>query len=267
MDNQLFNYNKLLDPNNFVFNNQNLLSGIIDEKQINLLANLNTCPIVSEELTSSITNLKNVFSKCNTVVDKFKCSYALLMDPKIKELIKNIINMYTKINFKCTVAINAAISNDRKNTICSTQNKLDQEKIIKIKQILETYIDIIKQIRDNIKTNIKQFNEFCYSENKSNNDNVLAYLSDIDKLLGQNVYINHNGILQEETIIDKKLDSDSSSNVLLYVIIIAIVIVIVIVCIIIIYVYVKKRNMRMNFNYNQQFNPQYSQQFNPSIYR
>jgi hypothetical protein len=256
MDNQLFNYNKLLDTNNFVFNNQNLLSGIIDEKQINLLANLNTCPVVSEELTSSITNLKNVFSKCNNVVDKFKCSYDLLMDPKIKELIKNIINMYTKINFKCTVAINAAISNDRKNTICSTQNKLDQEKIIKIKQILETYIDIIKQIRDNIKTNIKQFNEFCYSENKSNNDNVLAYLSDIDKLLGQNVYINHNGIIQEEIIIDKKLDSDSdsSSNVLLYVVII-IVIVIVCIIIIIIYVYVKNEKMRMNFNYNQRFIP------------
>lgn len=262
MDNQLFNYNKLLDPNTYVFNNQNLLDGIIDKNQINLLSDLNVCPVISEELTSDITNLKNVFSKCDSANDKFKCSYELLLDPNIKTLIKNIVDLYTKINFQCTVAAKNSISNDRKNLICSTQNTLNADRINKIKEVLEIYIDIIKQIRNNIKTNINQFNDFCYPVNRSDNDNVLKYLNDIDRLLLAED--GSNNLLQEETNVTNT-NTDTTDNTTIYILIILIVVVIIIIIfVIVVYIYKKKKLKYQQYNqqFNQQFNPQYNQQYN-----
>ena len=60
----------------------------------------------------------------------FYCDLAWM---NFKTLIKNIVDLYTKINFKCTIATKNSISNDRKNTICSTQNSLDQTKIKQMK--------------------------------------------------------------------------------------------------------------------------------------
>jgi hypothetical protein len=118
MDKQIFNYSKLLDPNTFVYTNKQVIDRITDNNQINLLSSLNTCNVTSEELLSSINNVKNIFSKCQNATDEFKCSYDLLLKPEIKTMIKNIINLYTKINFDCTIATQYAISNDTKKNIC-----------------------------------------------------------------------------------------------------------------------------------------------------
>jgi hypothetical protein len=261
MDNQLFNYNKLLDPNTFVFNNQNLLDGIIDKNQINLLSDLNVCPVISEELTLNIENLKNVFSKCDSDSDKFKCSYELLLDPNTRTLIKQIVDLYTKINFQCTISAKNSISNDRKNTICETQNTLNDDRIKKMKEVLEIYIDIIKQIRNNIKTNINQFNEFCYPINKSDNDNVLKYMNDIDRLLLAED--SSNNLLQEETTV---INTNTTDNTTIYILIILIVVIIIIIIVVIVVYIYKKRKLKYKNQYlNQQFNPQFMPQFNQSI--
>ena len=258
MDKQILNYNNLLNPNTFVFNNYNLIDGITDNDQIKLLTSLNTCNVTSEELLSSINNIKTIFSKCNKSNDQFKCSYDLLSKPEIKTMIKNIINLYTKINFECTIATQNAISNDRKVNICSTNNNINITKLKQTKEILTLYIDVIIENRNNIRDNIKKFNNFC---NNKDSEDILIYLDEIDRLLGNNLNAsspNQLDVQSEElnnlNTKNQNLNADNeslkSTNTLLIILIIIVIIIFFIVVIIII-VQNKSRKNKMFNSYNQ----------------